>query len=112
MEHLFHIVDRQVWEATDVEHRPPSLGAAGFIHLCFAGQVAGVANSLYADARGLVVVEVDPTRLPGEVRIEDSYGSGSEFPHLYGPMPVAAVIAVHPLGRDADGQFTFASLSA
>jgi uncharacterized protein (DUF952 family) len=107
MRALFHIVDPAVWAATRDDYRPASLAAEGFIHFSFADQVAGSANRHYADAEILSVLEIDPERLPDPVVIEDSYGSGTEFPHLYGPLPLAAVVAIHPLPRDAAGQFTF-----
>ena len=104
---LFHIIDPAVWAATAGEYRPPSLAGEGFIHFSFADQVEGTANRHYADAPALIVLEVDPARLPDEIRVEDSYGAGTEFPHLYGPLPVAAVVAVHPLPRGDNGRFTF-----
>jgi uncharacterized protein (DUF952 family) len=106
-EHLFHIIEPAVWASVADEYRPQSLAEDGFIHFSFVGQVDGVANSLYGDAGELYVLEVDPAQLPGEIRVEDSYNSGVEFPHLYGPLPVAAVLGVHPLPRGVDGRFTF-----
>ncbi len=104
---LFHLVDPQVWAATRDDYRPPSLGREGFVHLSFADQVADTANRHYANAPALVVLEVDPARLSAEVKLEDSYGAGRSFPHLYGPLPVSAVVAVHDLPRGADGRFSF-----
>ena len=67
----------------------------------------GVANARYAGADDLVVVELDPTGLDVEVRVEDSYGSGAAYPHAYGPVPVSAAVAVHSLVRSADGGWRF-----
>ncbi|MEO9139502.1 MAG: DUF952 domain-containing protein [Jatrophihabitans sp.] len=108
-ERLFHLVDPAQWAAAqdDGTYRPVSLDSEGFIHLSFAGQVSGSANRHYRDASDLVVVEVDPDRLDSSLRVEDTYGGGTAFPHLYGPMPTQAVVAVHPLARDADGQWLF-----
>lgn len=107
MEALFHIVDPSVWAAARGDYRPASLAEQGFIHLSFARQIDAVANSWYADADELQVLEIDPHLLDAEVRVEDSYGAGESFPHLYGPLPVAAVTAVHDLPRDERGRFTF-----
>ncbi len=106
---LFHLVQPSEWAAavpTD-SYRPASLDTEGFVHFSYAGQVAGSANRHYADAPELVVVEVDADRLDAPVRVEDSYGSGTAFPHVYGPIPVAAAVAVHPLRRGADGAWAF-----
>jgi uncharacterized protein (DUF952 family) len=98
---LFHIVDRDIWSAAvgAGEYRPASLDTEGFVHCSFADQVAPVADARYADVPGLCVVEFDPARV-GEIRVEDSYGEGQVFPHVYGPLPVEAAVAVHPLPRD------------
>ena len=77
------------------------------MHFSFADQVEGTANSLYRDAPRLSVLEVDPARVQAPIVVEDSYGTGIEFPHLYGPLPVDAVISVRELARDGDGRFTF-----
>jgi uncharacterized protein (DUF952 family) len=109
MESLFHIVGRSDWAAAvaTAEYRAPSLQSEGFIHCSFAGQVARVANALYRDVDDLCVVEIDPARLDAPVRVEDSYGSGEEFPHVYGPVPAAAAVAVHDLPRGPEGDYRF-----
>ncbi len=106
---LFHIVDRGVW-ATAVGtgvYRPASLDDEGFVHFSFADQVAATAELIFRDVPDLIVVEFDSPRLAHEVRVEDSYGSGTEFPHVYGPIPVSAAVAVHDLVRDEDGRCRF-----
>jgi len=109
MDAIFHIVGRSEWRAAAAtgEYRAESLGGEGFVHCSFAGQVAGVANSLYRDLGDLCVVELDPARLDTRVQVEDSYGNGMAFPHVYGPIPVAAAVAVHDLTRGADGDYRF-----
>ena len=106
---LFHLVAPQVWAtAVDTgEYRPPSLATEGFVHFSFAEQVAGTANLHYRDEAELVVLEVDPDLIDAELRVEDSYGSGTEFPHVYGPVPAAAAVAVHPLRRTTEGDWAF-----
>jgi uncharacterized protein (DUF952 family) len=107
---LFHIVAPDAWPQHG-EYRPASLADQGFVHLSFADQVEAVANASYRDAAELVVVELDPSALDAEVRVEDSYGEGVAFPHAYGPLPASAAVAVHRLGRAADGTWTFTRLS-
>ncbi len=97
---LFAIVDEQVWAnaVTAGTYRPPSLASEGFVHCSFADQVAGTAARWFGDVGGLIVVELDSATVP-EVRIEDSYGRGQSFPHIYGAVPTAAAVAVWPLTR-------------
>jgi len=109
MDALFHIVDRSAWRAAvdRGEYHAESLASEGFIHCSFAGQVAGVANARYGDVDDLCVVELDPALLDAAVRVEDSDGSGQEFPHVYGMIPVAAAVATHELTRGAGGDYRF-----
>jgi uncharacterized protein (DUF952 family)/GNAT superfamily N-acetyltransferase len=79
--------------------RPPSLESVGFVHLSAPGQVHLPAERLYPGRRDLVLLVVDPSRLTDLVRFEDGVPpdpGGMLFPHLYGPLPVTAVIAVVP----------------
>ena len=101
---LFHIVAPADWPAEGA-YRPASLAEQGFVHLSFADQVEQVANAIYLDAPELVVIELDPTELGVQVRVEDSYGEGVAFPHAYGPVSVSAAMAVHPLVRTAEGKW-------
>lgn len=72
-----------------------TLEEEGFIHACFLDQVDGVAARFYADVtEPLVLLAVDLTRFDGEVRLEVPPGAADAFPHLYGPIPLRAVVAV------------------
>ena len=107
---LFHLVDPLAWAAAQAagEYRPESLRTEGFVHFSYADQVAGTANRHYADAERLCVVEFDEARLGAPVVVEDSYGSGTAFPHVYAPIPTAAAVSVHDLHRE-DGRWVFTS---
>jgi uncharacterized protein (DUF952 family) len=77
-----------------VSTRGRSLDEIGFIHCASADQVEGVANRFYADVDELVLLTIDPSRAPAELRWEPpAPGVEERFPHLYGPLPVAAVRA-------------------
>jgi uncharacterized protein (DUF952 family) len=66
--------------------------ADGYIHLSAADQVQGTLDKHFAGQGGLVLAEVDLAALGDAVRWEVSRG-GALFPHIYGPLPMAAVIA-------------------
>ena len=106
---VFHIVPEAEWASAVAAgvYAPASLGAEGFVHFSYANQVAATANRYYRDRDGLQVVEVDLTGVPGEVKVEPSPSTGELFPHLYGPLPTAHALAVHPLRRDAEGAYVF-----
>ncbi|MDT4891989.1 MAG: hypothetical protein QOE97_1024 [Pseudonocardiales bacterium] len=109
MQRIFHIVERGAWALAESagEYRPDSLLTDGFVHFSFADQVADTANLLFADAVNICVVEFDPERSGLTVVLEDSYGSGTQFPHVYGPIPTSAAVAVYDLDKDADGRYRF-----
>lgn len=108
---VFHMVTPRSWPAAG-QYRPASLADEGFVHLSFADQVELVANGRYRDVADLVVVELDPVALDVEIRVEDSYSTGSAFPHAYGPLAVAATVAVHPLERTPTGDWRFSPRDA
>ena len=66
--------------------------ADGYIHFSTGAQVLETAVRYFADARDLAMLTVDADRLGDALRWEPSRG-GDLFPHLYGPLPVAAVVA-------------------
>jgi uncharacterized protein (DUF952 family) len=107
---LFHLVAPRAWtEAmTAGEYRPASLAAEGFVHFSFAEQVEDVANARYASALELQVVEFEVPR--ERVVVEDSYGSGTAYPHVYGHIDTAWAVTVHPLSR-TDGRWRFSARS-
>ena len=96
---LFHLVAPAVWTAAVAtgEYRPASLSSEGFVHLSFADQVQGVANALYGDEPQLQAVELEI--VDEDVIVEDSYGTGTAFPHLYAVVDPRWTVAVHPLIR-------------
>ncbi len=84
--------------------RNVTLADEGFIHCSFDHQTEGVANRFYADVDELVVLRVDPALLDSEVVVEPPFpGSLEKFPHVYGPIPVAAVVSATPWRRTGSG---------
>ena len=107
---IFHIADAHDWTVAaasgsyERSSRELSLAEQGFIHASRLDQVESVAQAIYADYRGsLVLLTIDPTRLTPPVVVEDG-GTGELFPHIYGPINVDAVTAVHELRRDPVGR--------
>ena len=100
---LFHIALAADWAAAQAtgeyttSTRGRTLAEEGFIHCSFADQVDATAARFYADVDDAVLLRIDPRRLSSRVEIEDLYGTGEHFPHVYGPIPVTAVVGVQPL---------------
>ncbi|WP_193043212.1 DUF952 domain-containing protein [Mycolicibacterium baixiangningiae] len=107
---LVHLCSADDWKAisADGEHCPDSLASAGFVHLSTLQQVHLPANRLFAGRTDLVLLHIDPDRLFDPVRWEPGVPTDPEamkFPHLYGPLPAAAVRAVTPYRPGPDGTF-------
>lgn len=103
--YLYHYTTAPDWDASQAagEHRISGRGMTlaeqGFIHLCYADQRAGVWQRFWTDeTEPVLLLTVDPDDLTGLVD-ENTSGGTELFPHLYGPLPLDAVIAVH----DVDG---------
>lgn len=106
---IFHLLTPQEWAAA-VEagaYAPASLATEGFVHFSFADQVAGSAARHFATATDLVVLEVRVAPDERALRVEDSYGTGTAYPHLYEPLAASDVVAVHRMHREAGGGWEF-----
>lgn len=112
LEHgLVHLCGAAEWAAAAAvgELRPPSLQAVGFVHLSAPQQVHLPANRLYAGRIDLVLLYLDPAGLAAQIRWEPGAPDdppAMRFPHLYGPVPMAAVKKVTPYRPGPDGRFT------
>jgi uncharacterized protein (DUF952 family) len=76
--------------------------ADGYIHLSCGSQLAETLKKHFSGVDGLVLAAVDLSRLGDAVRWEPSRG-GELFPHIYGLLPVAAVVSVAALDQAPDG---------
>lgn len=105
---LWHITTTDQWsEAGKVGvYRTPSLETEGFVHCSALDQVIGTAHLWFAGQTGLILLGIDEALLDVTVIWEDLYGSGQEFPHVYGAIPLRAVTTVLDLPCTPDGAFT------
>ncbi|HEX2576732.1 MAG TPA: DUF952 domain-containing protein [Aquihabitans sp.] len=102
---LYHLASAEEW----AEHQasgeivPPSLAAEGFVHCSWGHQVAGTVGRHFPGRTDLLALALDRSAL-GDLALveEDTSGSGQAYPHVYGPVPVAAVTATTPLGPDGE----------
>jgi uncharacterized protein (DUF952 family) len=82
--------------------------ADGYIHLSCGAQLAETLDKHFSGVDGLVLAAVDLSRLGDTVRWEPSRG-GQLFPHIYGPLPIEAVVSTAMLERTADGEIKLAA---
>ena len=75
--------------------------ADGYIHLSTGAQVAATLAKHFSGIDGLMIAAVDLEHL-GSIRWEPSRG-GDLFPHVYGTLPFASVVAAAPVAWTPDG---------
>lgn len=106
MRPTYHLTPAEWWTASppDAPYVAPSLAVEGFIH-CTDGpaELVATANRHYADdPRPFVVLTVDLDAAGSPWSVEDERGI---YPHVFGPIERAAILAVVPIPRDATGRF-------
>ncbi|WP_260859974.1 DUF952 domain-containing protein [Streptomyces cupreus] len=102
---IVHLTERSLWEEArargtyEMSTRGKTLQEEGFIHCSTRAQLPPVAAFVYGDYDGpdeLVLLVIDPARLDAPLKYEAMKPGGEEFPHVYGPIPVDAVVGVEP----------------
>jgi uncharacterized protein (DUF952 family) len=76
--------------------------ADGYIHLSCGSQLAATLDKHFGGVDGLMLAAVDLSLLGDTVRWEQARGA-QLFPHIYGLLPVGAVLSVGTVERKADG---------
>ena len=89
------------FEADGVFHGAPVDLADGYIHLSAIDQLQGTLDKHFAGQDGLVIAEVNLAQLGESIIWEESRG-GALFPHIYGPLPMSAIVGLF----DADQSMT------
>ena len=100
---IYKICPESLWQ--DAEAKGIFTGAGidlvdGYIHFSTAAQTADTARLHFRGQRGLVLAKIDTSTL--KIIWEESRG-GALFPHLYGTLPMKAVVDVTPIPLDSDG---------
>ena len=108
---IYHLCRRAAWEADahdGLYHGPLKQAGEDFLHFSPLAQVAESAALHCAGLEDLMLLEVAARPLGGALRWEASRG-GALFPHLYGPLPLSAVLRSWDLPLGKDGRHVFPS---
>lgn len=91
---IYHIADKGRWASSKLNglYEHPSLAIEGFIHTCYQDQVSSVRERYYADERELLLLHINETLVTSEIKYELAPSVQEQFPHIYGPLNVDAVI--------------------
>ena len=123
---IYHLALAEEWQEAQRQGsyrrstRGLSLEQVGFIHASRADQLAATYRRFYGDAGPVTLLTIDPQRLTAPLRYEPAPQGGAEaggvesteaggegstegvekgselFPHIYGPLPLAAVLTAEP----------------
>lgn len=112
MEIIYHIAAKVAWEKalTAGTYYGDTLETEGFIHCSTREQILDTANSYFRGQEGLVLLSIDASKVQSPVRYEDLYAKGQDFPHIYGPLNLDAVIHSVDFPPGKDGLFIFPAL--
>ena len=107
---LLHLCGQREWDAARIggDLCPDSLREVGYVHLSTAAQVHLPANRLFAGRTDLLLLHIDPSELGSPVVWEPGLPTDPEsmlFPHLYGALPISAVVMITPYPPGPDGTF-------
>ena len=84
------------------------LASEGFIHTSEQHQILETARRHYAGRADLVLLEWDEAVLAAtNVRVEREWAAGRQqyFAHVFGPVPLGAVVRTWPFDATAAGEF-------
>ena len=107
---IYHLAKAEGWALAIAERRYEGLEADradGFLHFSTAEQIAESARRHRAGEPDLMLLTVDPKKLEAETLKWETSRGGKLFPHVYGAVPLEAVVSVDPLPLGDDGQHVF-----
>ena len=108
---IFHITSRAEADqaSRDAEYIPARFDTDGFIHCSYAHQLTRVADFNFRGRADLVLFEIDRAALTCDVVDENLDGGEERFPHIYGRLPMGAVVRTHDFPCRSDGRFDLPS---
>jgi uncharacterized protein (DUF952 family) len=107
IERILHITNERAWAEAKAKgvYAAGSLPTEGFIHCSTPSQIVWVANQRFRGRTDLVLLHIDPSQLTAKVVYENLEGGEQLFPHVYGAIPLSAVVDVTPFLPSKDGIF-------
>ena len=110
---IYKIVPASLWQSArskgSFDGAPVDL-ADGFIHFSTAAQAKETAAKHFAGQTDLLLVAIDGAAL-GEALVYEPSRGGQLFPHLYGALPLDAVLWEKPLPLGPDGAHLFPEMN-
>ena len=111
-EPVYKVMTRADWETFDRTGDYPGSAADrrdGYVHLAAADQLPGVVERHFAGQAGLMLIALDPTKFPVEMKWEEAHDSA--YPHLYADLPAVSVLGADPIPDEPDARRLMLALS-
>jgi len=91
---IYHIATQADWMDAQLKgfYSPQAYATEGFIHACKAEQVESVMDRYYTNKKDLVVLQIDERFLEAPHTFVFVAASKDEFPHIFGPINLEAVV--------------------
>ena len=104
---IYHITSAAGWyDAQNVgKYIPPSFADEQFIHCSYIHQLLTVAHRFYRGQSGLVILVIESSKINSSLIEENLEGGIELYPHLYGVLPIQAVVRAIAFPCNADGSF-------
>ena len=104
---IYHMTHKSEWEEAQKKgyYLPTRYIEDGFIHASTAVQVLDTANRRYKADNELVLLAIDESKVPSKIVFEDLSNRGEKHPHIYGQLPIEAVVDIYQLLPGVDGNF-------
>lgn len=96
---IYHVTTSAAWQSAKEKghYEHISLETEGFIHNCSREQLPGVLDRYYKDQQDLLLLHIDENLLEAELKYELAPSVNEEFPHIFGPINMDAVVEVEVL---------------
>lgn len=103
---IYHICAKSRWEEGKANgaYEADTLETEGFMHASTVNQVVDVANAVFTGRSDLVFLVIDVEKIEGDLKYETA-SNGEDYPHLFGPLNLDAVVLEIDYGPGADGKF-------
>lgn len=94
---IYHLTQKRNWEDALKKgfYDAESLYSEGFIHCSEKEQVHATLDRYFIDQSEILVLSIDTSKLRSPLKYEFSASVNQEFPHIFGPINVDAVVDVN-----------------
>ncbi len=104
---IYHITTKKKWNSAVEKglYDFCALKEDGYIHCSTWDQVLKTANSFFKEIEDLLLLKIHTPNIKSEIKYENLMGGEEKFPHIYGPIDLAAVSDSYEFLRSDTGEF-------